>query len=176
MWDEQTDVIVIGSGVAGCSAAIEARAAGASVIVFEKMKVTGGNTRISDGGLAAPNNYLQAQQGIEDSPELFYQDLMTAGLYLNHPSLAWTVAEQAADAVKWLQKDLGLQFMDRLDRFGGHSVARALTTRSHSGVAETTPGENSTGVKRCSVRIEASVVASKGCFPQSISYQRKPSE
>ena len=50
-WDEQTDVIVIGSGVAGCAAAIEARNAGASVLVLEKMKITGGNTRISDGGV-----------------------------------------------------------------------------------------------------------------------------
>ena len=66
-WDEQTDVIVLGSGVAGLSAAIEASQAFAAVIVFEKMKVTGGNTRISDGALAAPGNYLQKGLGIEDS-------------------------------------------------------------------------------------------------------------
>ncbi len=60
-WDEQTDVLIVGSGVAGLSAAIEARQAGADVIVLEKMKVTGGNTRISDGGLAAPGNPLQKQ-------------------------------------------------------------------------------------------------------------------
>ncbi|NDY71386.1 flavocytochrome c [Desulfobacter hydrogenophilus] len=132
-WDEQTDVVVIGSGVAGCSAAIEARSAGASVIVLEKMKITGGNTRISDGGLAAPGNRLQKEQGIEDSPELFYQDILKAGLNLNHPALVKTFAEQGAGAVEWLQMKLGVQFMDRLDRFGGHSVARCLTTSSHSG-------------------------------------------
>lgn len=38
-WDEQTDVIVVGSGVAGLSAAIEARQAGAAVLVFEKLKI-----------------------------------------------------------------------------------------------------------------------------------------
>ncbi len=132
-WDEQTDVVVIGSGVAGCSAAIEARSAGASVIVFEKMKITGGNTRISDGGLAAPGNRLQREQGIDDSPELFYQDILKAGLNLNHRGLARIFAEQGAGAVEWLEVDLGVQYMDRLDRFGGHSVARCLTTRSHSG-------------------------------------------
>ena len=132
-WDEQTDVVVIGSGVAGCSAAIEARSAGASVIVFEKMKITGGNTRISDGGLAAPGNRLQKEQGIEDSPELFYQDILKAGLNLNHRGLARIFAEQGAEAVEWLQMELGVQYMDRLDRFGGHSVARCLTTTSHSG-------------------------------------------
>ncbi|MCG8549559.1 MAG: flavocytochrome c [Desulfobacterales bacterium] len=132
-WDEQTDVVVIGSGAAGCSAAIEARSAGASVIVFEKMKITGGNTRISDGGLAAPGNRLQQEQGINDSPELFYQDILKAGLNLNHRGLARIFAEQGAGAVEWLEAELGVQYMDRLDRFGGHSVARCLTTRSHSG-------------------------------------------
>ena len=53
-WDEQKDIVIIGSGLAGLSAAIEANQAGASVIVFEKMNVTGGNTRISDGAVAAP--------------------------------------------------------------------------------------------------------------------------
>ena len=62
-WDEQTDILVVGSGVAGLSAAIEARQAGADVIVLEKMKVTGGNTRISDGGLAAPGNPIQKKWG-----------------------------------------------------------------------------------------------------------------
>lgn len=133
-WDEQTDIAVVGSGIAGCCAAIEARSAGASVIVFEKMKITGGNTRISDGGLAAPNNTLQKEMGIEDSPELLYRDMLKAGLELNHRELVWAVAEQASEAVEWLRDSLGVQYLNRLDRFGGHSVARCLTTRSHSGV------------------------------------------
>ena len=132
-WDEQADVIVVGSGVAGLSAAIEAKQAAASVLVFEKMKVTGGNTRISDGGLAAPGNYLQKRQGIEDSPELLYKDMLQAGLGLNHPQLVRVVAERATEAIDWTRNVLGVNYLDRLDRFGGHSVARCLTTRNHSG-------------------------------------------
>ncbi len=52
-WDEQKDVVVIGSGLAGLCSAIEANRAGDSVTVIEKMKATGGNTLISDGGVAA---------------------------------------------------------------------------------------------------------------------------
>jgi flavocytochrome c len=132
-WDEQTDILVVGSGIAGLSAAIEARQAGADVLVLEKMKVTGGNTRISDGGLAAPGNLIQKQLGVEDSPELFCQDILRAGLGLNHPHLVALVAEKAADAVNWTMDVLGVTYLDRLDRFGGHSVARCLTTRNHSG-------------------------------------------
>ncbi|MDF1590691.1 MAG: flavocytochrome c [Desulfobacterales bacterium] len=132
-WDETTDIIIIGSGAAGLSAAIEAGRAGASVLVLEQMKVTGGNTRISDGGLAAPGNPLQKQQGIKDSAELLYQDMLAAGMGLNNPHLARIVAEKAGEAVNWTINDLGVRYQDRLDRFGGHSVARCLTTRSHSG-------------------------------------------
>jgi flavocytochrome c len=132
-WDEQKDVVIIGSGVAGLSAAIEARQAGASVIVLEKMKLTGGNTRISDASLAAPNNYLQKSRGIEDSPGLFHADMMRAGLGLNHPELVKVVAENAAQAIDWTRGTLGVKYMDRLDRFGGHSAARCLTIRGHSG-------------------------------------------
>jgi flavocytochrome c len=133
-WHEQTDVAVIGSGAAGLSAAIEAARSGASVIVCEKMKITGGNTRISDGGLAAPGNHLQKEMGIEDSPELFYADLLNAGLGLNHPRLARLLSEKALEAVEWTRNDLGVAYQERLDRFGGHSVARCLTTRRHSGL------------------------------------------
>ncbi len=132
--DEQADVVIIGSGVAGLSAAIEASEAGASVIVLEKMKVTGGNTRISGGAVAAPNNYLQAKRGIEDSPQLFYKDMIKSGLGLNYPHLLKVVAEKANEAIDWTRDHLGVKYLDRIDRFGGHSVARCLTTKSHAGV------------------------------------------
>ena len=133
-WDEQTDVIAAGSGLAGLAAAIEAAKSGCSVIVFEKMKIIGGNTRIADGALSAAGNFQQKKRGIEDSPELFYNDMLRAGLGLNHPQLARIVAERSADTVEWTQKELGVAYQDRLDRFGGHTVARSVTTRNHSGV------------------------------------------
>ena len=53
-WDETVDIIVVGSGFAGLAAAIEAKNAGANVIVLEKMAVFGGNSAINGGyGLSA---------------------------------------------------------------------------------------------------------------------------
>jgi len=132
-WHEKAEVIVIGSGLAGLSAAIEARQAGAGVLVLEKMSITGGNTRISDGGLAAPRNYLQERQGIEDSVQLFAEDMLRAGLGLGQSELVYIIAQQASQAIDWTRDDLNVPYLDRLDRFGGHTVARCLTTLNHIG-------------------------------------------
>lgn len=119
------DVIVIGSGYAGLAAAIEARQAGASVIVLEKMRAAGGNSIISDGGMAVAGSALQRRHGIEDSAELFYRDMMKAGLGLNYPELVKIVTGHSQEAYSWLTEELGVEFMDRVDLFGGHSVARS---------------------------------------------------
>ncbi|MDM8518259.1 flavocytochrome c [Desulfobacterales bacterium HSG16] len=124
---------MVGSGAAGLSAAVEAKEAGANVIVFEKMKVTGGNTRLSDGGLAGPGNFLQKSRGIEDSQQLFYEDMIKAGMGLNHPHLVKIVAQKASETIDWTIKNLGLEYKTRLDRFGGHCAARCITTKNHTG-------------------------------------------
>jgi succinate dehydrogenase/fumarate reductase flavoprotein subunit len=64
-WDKQVDVLVVGTGFAGLSAAIEAGEAGKKVLVIEKMKAAGGNSIISDGGIAAPGTLLQEEHRIE---------------------------------------------------------------------------------------------------------------
>ena len=127
------DVIVIGSGFAGLAAAIEAAGAGASVVVLEKMRAPGGNSIISDGGIAAPETTCQENAGISDSPELMYRDMMAAGEGLNDPELVKIVTERAKDAFLWSRDDLGVKYLDRVDIFGGHSVPRCYTPESISG-------------------------------------------
>ena len=63
-WDEEADIIVVGSGFAGLAAAIEAKKAGNSVIILEKMKGYGGNSTISDGVIAAAATPMQADSEI----------------------------------------------------------------------------------------------------------------
>lgn len=71
-WDESHDVIIVGSGFAGLSAALNTKRQGIkSVLVLEKMQVIGGNSAINGGWLAIPKNPIQLAQGIEDdSPEI----------------------------------------------------------------------------------------------------------
>ena len=132
-WNEVVDVVVIGSGFAGLAAATEARNAGASVLVLEKMKAPGGNSVISDGGIAAAGTFLQKEAGYEDSPELMYEDMMRAGMGLNYPELVREVAEKSNEVFQWSIDYLGVQYMNRVDHFGGHSVQRCYTAANRTG-------------------------------------------
>lgn len=74
-WDYEADFIAIGAGAAGLSAAVEARDLGHDVIVLEKQGICGGNSILCNGGIAIPGSPLQAEQGIEDSPDQMFEDL-----------------------------------------------------------------------------------------------------
>ncbi|MDX9799761.1 MAG: FAD-dependent oxidoreductase, partial [Spirochaetia bacterium] len=129
----RADVIVIGTGFAGLSAAIEAHNAGASVVIIEKMHAPGGNSLISDGGIAAAGTVEQKKAGITDSPELFYKDMMRAGLGINHPELVKTVTDNSKEAYEWLRDYIGVPFLEKIEIFGGHSVPRCFTPEGISG-------------------------------------------
>jgi len=133
VWNETFDVVVIGSGFAGLAAAIEARESGASVVVLEKMKAPGGNSAISDGGIAAAGTFLQEKAGYKDTPKLMYEDMMRAGLGLNYPELVREVTEKSNEVFQWSIDYLGVEYMDRVDHFGGHSVHRCYTAANRTG-------------------------------------------
>lgn len=137
-WDETRDVLVVGTGFAGLAAALEAKAAGADVLVIDKMPVFGGNSAINGGDFCAPGTRLQKEAGVQDSPELLLKDMLKAGAYLNHPALAKMVADQALDAITWCETAVGAKFT-RLNFHGGHSVKRANQTDNASGSGLVTP-------------------------------------
>lgn len=132
-WDETTDVVIVGSGFAGLSAAIEAHDAGASIKILEKMDKPGGNSWINGGQVAAAGSALQQKQGISDSPELMYKDMLAAGLNLNYPHLARVVAEKSNETVEWTMQRVGAAYKEQVNMMGGHSVPRTLQTANGHG-------------------------------------------
>ncbi|MBC2857338.1 flavocytochrome c [Cetobacterium sp. 2A] len=120
--DISTDVVVVGGGGAGLSAAIAANENGAKVILLEKMAMVGGNTNYATGGINAANTDLQKKLGIEDSEELFYQDTMKGGKNLNNKSLVKKMTDESKNAVSWLiEKGTDLT---EVSFSGGQSVKR----------------------------------------------------
>lgn len=65
-WDDQVDVLVVGTGAAGCTAAVTAAAAGASVMLVDKAPVAGGTTRMASGVAWVPNNPWLRARGWRD--------------------------------------------------------------------------------------------------------------
>lgn len=116
--EKETDVVVIGGG-AGFAAAVSAKEVGANVILVEKLATVGGNTLISGGEYAAPDNDLQKEEGTKDSKELFAIDVEEAG---ENPELIKVLADKATEDAYWLRDDIGVKWLDSLMFFGGHSV------------------------------------------------------
>lgn len=107
----ETDVVIIGAGGAGMTAAIEAFDAGANVILFEKMAFLGGNTVRSKGGLNAAETSTQKEMKITDSVKDFYEDTMKGGKNINNPEVVKYFTENSAETVEWL-KGIGMDLND----------------------------------------------------------------
>lgn len=133
--EQNFDIVVVGSGGAGFSAAVEAKQAGKNVAIIEKMPAVGGNTLISGGEMNAPGNWVQKKLGIKgDSVEAYYEDTMKGGDNLGDPKLVRIMAEHALESAEWLRDDIKVEFLeDQLFQFGGHSYKRALIPVGHTG-------------------------------------------
>jgi L-aspartate oxidase len=122
---ERCDVLVLGAGAAGLSAALAAADAGASVCVFAKASPTSSNSYAAQGGVAAA-------VGADDDPALHAADTLTAGRGICRPSAVELLTEDAPARIAELRR-LGVRFDDGLGREGGHSRARVV----HAGGADT---------------------------------------
>ena len=129
------DVVVVGAGGAGFSAAIEAKNAGANVVLLEKMPAVGGNSLISGAEMNAAQNWVQPKLGItDDSPELHAEDTFKGGDGKGDMKVINVMTHNALDAAKWCRDYLGVRFEDdNLFFFGGHSRKRALIPVGHTG-------------------------------------------
>jgi L-aspartate oxidase len=119
-----TDLLVLGSGIAGLSAAVRARRAGLSVTLVTKGELGWSTTRFAQGGVAA------ALSDADDSPELHGADTLSAGAGLCDADAVRVLVGEGPTRVRELI-DLGTEF-DRAGgdlarvREGGHSVARVV--------------------------------------------------
>ena len=108
-WDYEADIIAVGAGGAGLSCGIEGTELGMSVIVLESQKNVGGSSALCNGGIAMPNTPLQREQGIEDSVDTFYNDLVEMTKEDNNPEWLRMHCEKAEGLYDWLT-GMGLQF------------------------------------------------------------------
>ncbi|MDG4773437.1 L-aspartate oxidase [Solwaraspora sp. WMMD792] len=123
-WAETTDVVVVGSGIAGLTAALYLREAGLHVTVVTKVNIDDGSTRWAQGGIAAVLDPL-------DTPAAHAQDTETAGVGLCDPDAVRVLVEEGPARIRELIR-VGAEF-DRdadgvllLTREGGHRANRIV--------------------------------------------------
>ena len=114
-----------------CAVAAAESDSSLKIVVLEKQGIIGGNTNYSTGGINAAETDIQKGLGIEDSKQLFYDDIMRGGKYENIPSLVKNFVEHAPGTISWLT-GLGANLSD-VGLMGGSSVKR--THRPKGGTA-----------------------------------------
>ena len=100
--DYEADVLVIGGGGAGASAAIEAHEAGANVMIVTKLRMGDANTMMAEGG-------IQAADKPNDSPAIHYVDAFGGGHFAAKRELLSKLVCDAPEAIQWLS-ELGVEF------------------------------------------------------------------
>ena len=81
------DVVIVGSGSTGLTAAIQAHELGLKPVVLEKMEKFGGNTNRASSGMNAAETNIQLHHGIVDNMDDFYKETYKGGGKLNDPEL-----------------------------------------------------------------------------------------
>ncbi|MDD6059161.1 MAG: FAD-binding protein [Ruminococcus sp.] len=129
--DYDTDVLVIGGGGAGASAAIEADEAGARTMIVTKLRIGDANTMMAEGG-------IQAADKPNDSPAIHYLDAFGGGHFAAKPELVNKLVTKAPEAILWLNK-LGVEFDKEADgtmvttHGGGTSRKRMHAAKDYTG-------------------------------------------
>jgi succinate dehydrogenase / fumarate reductase flavoprotein subunit len=129
--DAVCDVLVIGGGGAGASAALLAQKSGADVLLTTKLRFGDANTMMAQGG-------IQAADKENDSPAIHYLDVIGGGAFTNDPDLVDALVSDAPQVIAWLES-LGAMFDKEPDgtlrtiHGGGTSRKRMHAARDYTG-------------------------------------------
>ncbi|UUV99729.1 flavocytochrome c [Vagococcus luciliae] len=128
------DIIIVGAGGAGMSAALQAKEDGKNPVILEKMPVAGGNTMKASSGMNASETKYQKEAGIKDSNDKFYEETLKGGHGTNDKELLRYYVDHSASAIDWLDS-MGIK-LNNLTITGGMSEKRTHRPEDGSAVGE----------------------------------------
>lgn len=117
------DLVIVGSGGTGLTAALQAKELGMNVAVFEKNENLGGNTTRASSGMNAAESLVQLQHHVVDNKEDFYKETLQGGGLLNDRQMLQYFVDHSAIAIEWLRSH-NIDLTD-LTITGGMSKKRA---------------------------------------------------
>ncbi|WP_462367697.1 FAD-binding protein [Ruminococcus callidus] len=127
-------ILIIGAGLAGLSAALQAAEEGCKVKLISSMPSERAQSVMAEGGINAALNIKEE----DDSPEQHYEDTIKAGCGLADPNAVWNMTQAAPELVRWLHR-IGVAFNiddhDEIDlrNFGGQKKKRTAFSKSDTG-------------------------------------------
>ena len=101
-WDMEVDVLVVGAGGCGLTAAIAAHDEGAHVAIVEKRDQPGGNTALSTGSIPGAGSRFQQAAQIKDSPEVMIADMARIAGHHDLSAVSDALAHISAELCEWL--------------------------------------------------------------------------
>jgi fumarate reductase flavoprotein subunit len=130
----EIDVAVVGAGACGLCAGLAASEAGAEVLILERDPTPLGTTAMSTGLIPAAGSSFQVAAGIEDSPELFANDICAKTGFRTDAAMARILADESAATVDWLAgtQNVPLSLVDSF-LYPGHTVMRMHGTPNRTG-------------------------------------------
>lgn len=112
------DVVVLGAGGSGVSAAVEAYDAGAKVVLLEKLAAIGGTTATSQGMVGANESKYTKEKDVHYTFEEMYANLMSNASYRLDPALTSITLQKSGETVDWMNERLGMVFYDVIVGYG----------------------------------------------------------
>lgn len=134
-FDFTVPVLVAGAGACGAVAALAAADAGATPLVVEQDDRPGGSTGMSQGLFCAAGTKSQAEHGIDDNADIFFEDIMAKARGETDPVIARALADNSAPTLEWLREahDMPWELDTRFRASYGNSRQRVHGWPGHSG-------------------------------------------
>ena len=127
-------IVVVGAGGCGLSAALSAKENNTEVLVIERDSTPLGTTAMSTGLIPGANTRLQRAAGIEDTPEIFANDIINKTKGETDPEIATSLAIESSKTIEWLidNYQIPLSLVDSF-LYPGHTVMRMHGTPNRTG-------------------------------------------
>lgn len=170
------DVLIIGAGGCGLTAALAACDSGADVVVLEQSKTPLGTTSMSTGLIPAAGTPEQQAENITDNPKQFFSDIMAKNKSGADPAIVERLCEISADTVRWLRDDhqVPLTLVEGFI-YPGHSARRMYGTHNRTGEELMAALESAATAAGASVLTEATaltLLVDEGSAIQGVRYSR----
>lgn len=128
-----TQILVVGGGIAGLSAAVEGASQGGQVILIEKMGYLGGTGNLAEGPFAIGTDLARELAGVDYEPMDILQDVMNYTHYKADGSIWIDLIENSAEDIEWLQ-DMGVKFFNVASKPGMPKVHHDIDGRGAAAV------------------------------------------